>query len=65
VYNFFGISVELGIKEKTNYKAHDNTSRATLNLMPLDEGLVPDILRGRGRGRSVGGHLNVGEEDSK
>jgi hypothetical protein len=63
VYNFFGILVELGIKEKTIYKAHDNTSRATLNLMPLDEGLVPDILRGRGR--SVGGHLDVGEEDSK
>jgi hypothetical protein len=63
VHNFFGISVELGIKEKTNYKARDNTSRATLNLMPLDERLVPDISRGRGR--SVGGHLDVGEEGSK
>jgi hypothetical protein len=30
VYNFFlAFSVEIGIKTKSNYKAHDNTSRAT------------------------------------
>jgi hypothetical protein len=30
VYNFFSaFSVELGTKTKTNYKAHENTSRAT------------------------------------
>jgi hypothetical protein len=28
-YNFFGFSMELGIKTKTNYKAHDNTKLVT------------------------------------
>jgi hypothetical protein len=40
-WSFFGFSVELATKAKTNYKAHDNTSWATRNLIPLDEGLVP------------------------
>jgi hypothetical protein len=57
------ISVELGTKTKTNYKAHKNSSRATWNLIPLDKRLVPDLLRGRGR--SIGGNLNVGEEGYK
>jgi hypothetical protein len=56
-------SVELGTKTKTNYKAYDNTSQATQNLIPLDERLVPNLPRGRGR--SVGGDLTVGEEGSK
>jgi hypothetical protein len=30
---------------------------------PSDEGLVPDLLRGRGW--SIGGDLNIGEEGSK
>jgi hypothetical protein len=29
VYNFLAFLVELGIKAKTHYKAHDNTSRET------------------------------------
>jgi hypothetical protein len=64
VYNFFfAFSMELGTKTKTNYKAHENTLRATLNLIPLDERLAPDIPRGRGR--SIGGDLYVGEEGSE
>jgi hypothetical protein len=58
---FLAFSVEPGIKAKTNYKAQDNTSWATWNLVPLDERLVPDLLRGRDR--SVGGDLDVGEDD--
>jgi hypothetical protein len=61
VWFFLAFSVELGIKAKTNYKAQDNTSWATWNLVPLDERLVPDLLRGRDR--SVGGDLDVGEDD--
>jgi hypothetical protein len=52
-------SVELGTRTKTNYKAHDNTSWAR-NVIPLDERLAPDLLRGRGR--PIGGDLDIGEE---
>jgi hypothetical protein len=50
-------------QKKTNYKAHNNTSGATWNLIPLDERLVPDLLRGRSR--SIGGDLDVSEEGSE
>jgi hypothetical protein len=63
VYNFLAFSVDLGIKAKINYKAYDKTSRATSNLIPLDERLVPDLPRGRGR--LIGRDLDVGEEGSK
>jgi hypothetical protein len=64
VYNFFlAFSVELGTKTKTNYKAHENTSRTIWNLIPLYERLVPDLLWGRGR--SIGGDLNIGEKGSE
>jgi hypothetical protein len=62
-YIFLAFSVQLGTKIKTNEKAHDNTSWATLNLIPLDEMLGPDLLRGRGR--SIGGDLDIDEEGSK
>jgi hypothetical protein len=55
--------VELGTETKTNYKTHENTSWATGNLIPLVEQLVPDLPRGRGR--SIGGDLGVGEEGSE
>jgi hypothetical protein len=60
---FLAFSVDLGIKAKINYKAYNNTSRATSNLIPLDERLVPDLPRGRGR--LIGRDLDVGEEGSK
>jgi hypothetical protein len=63
MYIFLAFSVELGTKTKTNYKAHKNTSMAIWNLIPLDERLVPDLPRGRGR--SIGGDLDVGEEGSE
>jgi hypothetical protein len=63
VYNFFGFSVGLGIKAKTNYKAQDNTSWATWNLILLEESWGPDLAWGRGR--SIGGDLDVGEEGSE
>jgi hypothetical protein len=63
VYNFFDFFGGAWYKEKTNYKAHDNTSRATWNLRSFDEGLVPDLPRGSGR--SIGGGLDVGEEASE
>jgi hypothetical protein len=53
-------SVELGTKIRANYKSHDNTSRVTLNLIPLDERFSPDLPRGRGK--SIGGDLDVDEE---
>jgi hypothetical protein len=59
-FYFLAFLVELGTKTKTNYKAHENTSRATSNLIPLVAKLIPDLPRGRGR--SIGGDLNVGEE---
>jgi hypothetical protein len=60
---FWLFLVELDTKTKTNYKTHDNTSRAIQNLIPLDERLVPDLSRGRGR--SIGGDLEVDEEGSE
>jgi hypothetical protein len=50
------------VQRQTNYKAHKNTSRATRNLIPLDERLVPDLLRGKGRPIGV---LDDGEEGSE
>jgi hypothetical protein len=63
VYNFLAFPEELGTKAKTNYKAHDNTSQATWNLIPLDERLVPDLPRGWDR--LIGGDLDIGEEGSE
>jgi hypothetical protein len=63
VYVFLAFSVELGTKTNTNYKTHKNTSRATGNLISLVELLVLDLPRGRGR--SIGGDLSVGEEGSE
>jgi hypothetical protein len=55
--------VALGTKAKTNYKVQDNTSQATRNLIPLDGRLGPDLLRGRGK--SIGGDLDVDNEGSE
>jgi hypothetical protein len=63
VYIFFSFFDGAWLKTKTNYKAHENTSRVTWNLIPLDERLVPDLPRGRGR--LIGRDLDVGEEDSE
>jgi hypothetical protein len=63
VYNFLDFLVELGIKTKTNFKAHNNTSRATWNLIPLDKRLVLNLPRGTCR--SIGGDLDIGEEGSE
>jgi hypothetical protein len=61
VYNFFfAFSVELGTKAKTYYKAHNNTSQETWNLIPLGKRLVLNLPWGRGR--SIGRDLDVGEE---
>jgi hypothetical protein len=37
-----------------------DTCHKLQQLVPTDEGLVPDLSRGRGR--SIGGDLDVGEE---
>jgi hypothetical protein len=55
--------VALGTKAKTNYKVQDNTSQATQNLIPLDGRLGRDLLRGRGK--SIGGDLDVDNEGSE
>jgi hypothetical protein len=60
VYFLGGFRSSLVQRQKTNYKAHENTSLATWNLMPHDERLVLNLLRGRSR--SIGGDLDVGEE---
>jgi hypothetical protein len=63
VYNFFGCFGGAWCKEKNDHKAHDNTSRPTRNLIPLEEMLVPNLLRGKGI--SIGGDLDVGGEGSE
>jgi hypothetical protein len=61
---FVGFSVDSRYeKQQLNKKRHDNNSRATWNLTPLNEKLGPDLPRGRGK--SIGGDLDVDDECSE
>jgi hypothetical protein len=64
VYNFFDFFGGAWYKDKKLTMKHTKIphGRATRNRIPIDDTLIPDLPRGRGK--SIGGDLDVGEKGS-